>query len=145
MTEHLKLRAASPDDLQIISVVTQDAIARVGDMKFNKSAATLTLVLSRFKQESKNGNSGERVRSGLRFNNVLSLQSQGIDRTDPGAYAVLLSIEFTASKPKPTGEITLMFSGGGQLKANVEYIEAHLVDYADARETTSLPMHPITD
>jgi hypothetical protein len=145
MTEHLKLKAEAAEDLQIISAITQDSIVRVGDINFNKSAGTLTLVLSRFKQEQKNGKTGERTKSGLRFNNVLSLQSQGIDRVDPDAFTVLLSVDFVAGKPKPTGEISLVFSGGGQLKASVEYLETRLIDYADARETNSVPLHPIDD
>lgn len=145
MSEHLKLKAESPEDLQIISAITQDSIVRVGDINFNKNSGTLTLVLSRFKQERKNGKTGERVKSGIRFNNVLSLQSQGIERADPDAFTVLLSVDFTPGKPKPTGEISLVFSGGGQLKASVEYLETRLIDYAQARETNSVPMHPIND
>lgn len=145
MTDHLKLKAESPEDLQIVSAITQDAIIRVGDINFNKNAGTLTLLLSRFKQERGNGKTGERTKSGLRFNNVLSLQSLEIERADPDAFAVLLSIDFTTGKPKPTGEISMVFSGGGQLKVNVECLEAHIVDYANGRETSSMPLHPIND
>ena len=145
MTEHLKLKAASAEDLQIISAITQDAIIRVGDIKFDKSAQTLTMILSRFKQEKKQAKKGERIRAGLRFNNVLSLKSQGIDRTDPEAYTVLLSVDFKAGKPKPTGEVSLVFSGGGQIKADVELLEVLMVDYANPRETSSVPLHPVDD
>lgn len=143
MTENLKLKAESPEDLQIISAIAQDAIIRVSDITFNKSAATLTIALNRFKHELKAGDRGERVKSGLRFNNVLALQSVGIDRSDPDAFMVLLSIDFMPSKPKPTGEVTLVFSGGGQIRAEAEMLEARLVDYSPARETNSVPLHPL--
>lgn len=145
MVEHLKLKAESAEDLQIVSAITQDAIIRVGDIKYDKAAQTLTLVLSRFKQERRKAKTGERIKSGLRFNNVLGLQSMGIERADPDAFAVLLSVEFKATKPKPTGELSLVFSGGGQLKAKTECLEAHLVDFANPRETTSLPLHPVAE
>lgn len=128
-----------------MSAITQDAIIRVGDIKFDKAAQTLTLMLSRFKQEKRTAKTGERIKSGLRFNNILGLQSMGIERADPEAFTVLLSVEFTTTKPKPTGELSLIFSGGGQLKAKAECLEAHLVDFANPRETTSLPLHPVDE
>ncbi|NNC36730.1 MAG: DUF2948 family protein [Acidimicrobiales bacterium] len=145
MSDHLKLKAENSEDLQVISAITQDAIVRVSDIKFDKDSQTLTLVINRFKQEHKNGKTGERTKSGLRFHNVLALQSMGISRVDPNAFTVLLSVDFKSTRPKPTGELNLIFSGGGQLKAKVEALEARLVDFANPRETKSIPLHPLDE
>ncbi len=139
MQERLKLLAESEQGLGVISAALQDAIARVADIKFSKSAATLTLVTSRFMRES-----GEamRVKSTLYFNNVLALRSRGILRQDPDAYMVLLAIEYAGEKNGPGGTIKLLFAGGGELCADAEYIEARLVDIAAPRPTKRLPLHP---
>jgi hypothetical protein len=145
MSERLKLLAETSDDLKILSAVLQDAILRVGDIHFNRDAATLTITASRFMNEHKNGAAGQRIKTGLRFNNVLYLRAKAIDRSNPDAFIVLLSIEYSVDKKKPSGEVTLVFAGGGELKLKTELLEARLVDFSEPRTTDSQPLHPISE
>lgn len=125
-----------------MSAALQDAIVQVDGIHFDKLARTLVLRTSRFMHEQQ---AGKRVHSGLQFNNILSVQAKDIDRSDPQAYLVLLSIEFTKDKTPPGGEICLKFAGGGELRGQAEYIEARLVDYLQERETDKRPLHPLED
>ena len=134
MDTNLKLLAQNQDDLAVISAATQDAILRVGDMKFDKTARTLVFRASRFMHEK---NQSKRVQTGVQFNHVLSLSAKNIDRSDPEAYMVLLSMECVGDE-----EVHLVFSGGGEMRLKIEYIEARLVDYAQERGTDKLPLHP---
>ena len=139
MSDGLKLLAETEEGLEVLSAAMQDAIVRVDGVHFDKMAQTLTLNMSRYCHDL---GDGKRVKSGLLLNNVLSLRGKGIDRSDPEAYLVLLSMSFQVGSKPPTGDLTLVFAGGGELLAKVDYIEARLVDYLGARTTQSLPIHP---
>ncbi len=139
MTSHLKLLAETQGDLAVISAALQDAILTVGDIKFNKQAQTLMFKASRFMHEKVKG---KRVNTGVQFNNVLSLSAKSIDRSDPQAYLVLLSVNYVENKKEKNGEVHLIFSGGGEMRLHVDYLEARLVDYLQERDTDKLPLHP---
>lgn len=142
MSTKLKLLAQTKDDLAVISASMQDAILQVGDLKFDKQAQTLTLRASRFMHE---GEKNKRVTTGMQFNNVLSLSAKNIDRSDPQAFLVLLSISCIGETKNTESEVHLVFSGGGEMRLNVDYIEVRLVDYAKERGTDKLPLHPETN
>jgi hypothetical protein len=46
----LRLLAHDADDLQVLSAALQDAIAKVGDIRFDPADRTLTLALNRFRR-----------------------------------------------------------------------------------------------
>lgn len=140
MTDKLKLRAESEEDLKIISSALQDAITRIGDIHYDVSARALTLRLSRFRHEAKD--TAQRILSGLRVDSVLGLRTRGINRDDPDAMAVLLSLTFTPGETAPEGELHLVFAGGGELLAHIECIDLILADVSDPRDTDKLPLHP---
>ncbi|PHR57952.1 MAG: hypothetical protein COA43_11285 [Robiginitomaculum sp.] len=142
MTTGLKLRAESQESLTIISAALQDAILQVGDIRFDKNAHTLTLRASRYMHEQGSEQTGKRIQCGVQFHNILSVQAKDIVRADPKAYIVLLSIEYEEDKTPPGGELCLRFAGGGELRLQAEYIELHLVDYLQTRDTDKQPLHP---
>lgn len=139
MTDPLKLRAASEEDLVVISSVLQDAITRVGDIHFRPNARTLTLRLSRYRQEETE--TPGRVLTGLRFDGVLSLKSKGINQSDPDGYAVLLSITYETVSA-PAGRLALIFAGGGEIRADIEALDVTLADISEPRRTDKTPLHP---
>lgn len=134
----LRLRAETKADLEIIAAAVQDAILRVGEISYNMTGHALTLRMSRFRHEQ---DKGARAQSGLRFDGVLNVRTRGIDRSDPEAMAVLLSIEFEETDA-PAGIMKLVFAGGGELHADVEAMDVILADVTDARDTDKLPLHP---
>lgn len=139
MTDLLKLRATSPDDMVVISSVLQDAITRIGDIRYRPKARSLTLRLSRFRQEDKT--KSERILTGLRFDGVMSLKAKNIDQSDPESYAVLLSINFETVS-EPAGRLALLFAGGGEIRADLEALDVTLADISEPRTTDKTPLHP---
>jgi hypothetical protein len=139
MTTRLKLLADNGPGLEIISAAVQDAILKVGDIAYNADGHNLTLRAVRFMHES---NTSKRVQTALRLDNVLSVRVRGINRSDPDAFLVLLSISLQEQKKNGEGHVHFVFAGGGTLIAHTEYIEARLVDLADAYDTKNQPLHP---
>ncbi len=142
MSQALKLRAETKDDLVVISSTLQDAILKVGEISYDTKGRFLNLRLSRFKHE--NQSASERVQTGLRIDSVLNVKSRQIDRSDPEAFAVLLSVNFekaSKSKTDPSGVLQLVFAGGGEMNVDVECIEVMLADVSTVRVTDKLPLH----
>lgn len=143
MTDTLRLRAETREDLAIFSAALQDAITRVKDISYDAGARALTLRLSRFRHENKAG--GERVLTGCRVDGVLALKSKGINQSDPDAMAVLLSINFTPGETAPGGVMRFVFAGGGELQAEIECIDMTLADVSEPRKTDKRPLHPVDE
>jgi len=134
----LRLRAEDAEDLGFISAALQDAVLKVGDIQYEPGAQRVTLSLNRYRWEK----GGERIRTGLQFGEVLRCQSRNIRRDAPDAVVNLLSIEFSHTREDdPGGCITLHFSGGGDIKMDVECIDAALADLSDPWPTPRIPGH----
>ena len=142
MSTKLKLLAETADGLTVLSAALQDAIVRVGDIHFDRDGRSMVLIASRYCHEA---DAPTRVKSGLGIHNVLSVQTQGIDRSDPDAFLVLLSVCFTPLDTPPGGEISLIFAGGGEISIDAECLEVRLVDIQNERPTKSIPIHPSED
>lgn len=134
----LRLSALDQNDLETISATLQDAIAQLGDFEFSKSERTFTLALNRFRWEG--GGRNERVRTGLQFARVLSARAQKLRQGADEAVVSLLSIGFEATDA-PSGEVILVFSGGGELRLGVECLEAVMVDISAPWPASSRPEH----
>ena len=135
----LKWLAKDADDLGVVAAALQDAILRVADITFAPSKRSLSVRLCRFRNESARS---ERVLTGLRFDDVLSVQARGIDRSDPEAMLVLLDVNFTPDDSPPGGVITLLFSGNGEVRMSIEAIEVICADVSDPKPTDKVPLHP---
>ena len=146
MPNALKLKAESVEDLQVISSVLQDAILRIGEVRYDSVSRSLTLRLTRFRHE--NGDGQERVLCGLRIDGVLSVASRGVERDNKDALAVLMSMFFADSEDAalaPSGKLHLIFAGNGEIVCDVECIDLILADVATPRKTESVPLHPGID
>ncbi|MEE9348101.1 MAG: DUF2948 family protein [Robiginitomaculum sp.] len=142
---HLKWLASDADDLVVMSSALQDAIAQVGDIKYDSSANTLVLVCNRFRWELPDYGKGQRVAAALRIDGVLGVKARGISRANPQALAVLLSIEFAPdADTAPGGVITLVFAGGGEMALSVEMIDVMLADISPAHRAGVRPDHDLT-
>lgn len=133
----LRLLAQDQDDLAVISAALQDAIAKVGDISYEAKARRLTIAFNRFRWEA---GGRQRVRSALQVGGVLSLQARKIRRDRRDAVVELLAIGFEASEP-PGGVLTLSFAGGGDLRADVECVDAVLADVSEPWPTPRTPAH----
>jgi Protein of unknown function (DUF2948) len=134
----VKLAALDADDLGVISAHMQDAVLKVGDLRYLKKARKFALAANRFAWEREN--EPQRRETALHFERVLSAKSHRIRMGDPTAVLSLLSIDF-APGDQPSGIVVLNLSGGGVVKLEVECIEARMEDLGPAWDTEKVPSH----
>jgi hypothetical protein len=142
MSGLLKLMAEDAEDLDIIGAAVQDALVRMGDLKFDPKARRFTVTLHRFRWESAEGQGPyERVRAALSFESVLGVKSRRVRPDAPDALASVLSIGFIPDEEPPGGIVRLMLAGGGEIAMDVECLDAVLVDMGEAWRTPRRPDH----
>jgi len=133
----LRLIANSQDDLPLIASAVQDAILNMRGIRFDRKARYVSFRLSRYRHEAE---TPSRVEAGLRIDGVISVQSKGVDKTNPEAMTVLLDV--TAEMiDKVAAVLTLIFAGGGAMRIEVEAIDVTLADIGEPRKTKSIPSH----
>lgn len=135
----LRLLAQDAEDLAVISAALQDAVAKIGDIAFEPKARRLTIVFNRFRWEA-GGRTRERVRSALQLGGVLSLRSRKLRRDATGAVVELLAMSFEPGEA-PGGAVVFTFAGGGDLRADVECVDAILADVSQPWPTPRTPDH----
>jgi hypothetical protein len=142
MIDPLKLVALDKDDIAVISTHLQDAIVKVADVHWRPAENRLVVGLNRFDWEAANGSAPHyyRRRSALRFDRVRSVKCRSVSPKEQDALLNLLAVEFEENDA-PAGFITLVFSGGGALRLEVECLEVALVDLGPSWETTCCPNH----
>ncbi|CAD0185989.1 hypothetical protein RUESEDTHA_02893 [Ruegeria sp. THAF57] len=144
----LNLGAQDTDDLQVISTLTQDAVFPITEMTWRPSQRRFGLLLNRFRWEDKDAAAlrdrpFERVQSVLVFDSVLSVASQGIDRSDKDMVMSLLSVDFEAAEDG-AGQVLLTLAGDGAIRLTVEALDATLKDVTRPYQAPSgqAPHHP---
>lgn len=141
----LRLVALDEQDLQIVSAHVQDAVTKVGEVHYSAADKQLVIPINRYAWEKKRrlfSRRGERRRSVLHFNRVLSVRTSGIDQAKKSDVLSLLAIEF-AETDAPAGEMVLIFAGGAAMSLQVEVIEVQLADLGGAWEAAARPRHGV--
>jgi hypothetical protein len=139
---HLKLAAADAEDLEIVSARLQDATAKLQDMAWLPKQRRFAALFNRYRWEEGGKGSGTRVRAGLYFNGVLSVQSQNVKLGASEAVVSLLAIRFAAKDGEdPGGLIELVLAGGGAIRLTVECIDAVLEDLTGPWAARARPSH----
>ena len=136
----LRLLAHDAEDLAVLSAALQDAVAKIGDIRWDAQGRTLTIACNRFRWEAK-GRRGERVRSALQFGDVTGVQARNLRRDAKGAVVSLMSIAFEPGEEAPGGVVTLTFSGGGDMRVSVDCLDVALADVSDPWATPRTPGH----
>jgi hypothetical protein len=139
MTAPLRLIAQDEEDLKVISAALQDAVAKIGDIAFEPANGQLTIAFNRFCWEE---GKGGRVRSAVQLGCVLGVQSRNLRREAKGAVVELLALTFEPGEA-PGGVVTFAFAGGGDLRAEVECIDAALADLSAPWPTPRKPEHQV--
>jgi hypothetical protein len=135
-TAPLRLLAEDAEDLEIISAALQDAVVKVGDIQYQAAARKLTLAANRYRWESK----GERVRAGLQLGGVMGVMAKNVRRTPKDAVVEVLAVGFEPGEP-PGGAVIITLAGGGELRCEVECIDAILADVSQPWPTRKTPAH----
>jgi hypothetical protein len=153
----LRLLAEDADDLAVISAALQDAVTRVGDIRWEAEARRLTLAFNRFRWEADvaqadadgsdatgsdfdGEHGGERVRAGLQLGGVLAVKARRLRQDAGSAVLELLALTFEPGEA-PGGRITFAFAAGADLVAEVECIDAALADLTPPWSAASKPEH----
>lgn len=135
----LKLYARDGDDMEVISAYLQDSVAQIGDMVFLKQQHRFVMLVNRFCWEQE---APMRVRSALQISGVASIQQRQLNLTRRDGIVSVLAAQFEL-KQSPSGVIQLVFSGGGEIRLEVEACEAILEDVTAPWAAASRPAHRI--
>ena len=135
----LKLFARAAEDMDIISAHMQDAVLQTGDMAFLDDQRRVVLVMNRFCWELPE-NKSLRVRSALQIGSIVNAQRRNIRTDQPDGVLSLLALRFESGDP-PSGTVSIIFSGGGEIRLAVEACEAILEDITEPWAATRRPTH----
>ena len=144
----LRLKALDTEDLGVIAALVQDAVFPASEMTWDRKARRFAILLNRFRWEDADKarlrkRSYERVQSVLAIEDVMKVQSQGVDKTDPDMVFSLLSIGFVPSEDG-MGRVELTLAGDGMIAVEVEALEVLLRDVTRPYVAPSgkVPGHP---
>ncbi len=137
--ELLRLAALDAEDLTVISAHLQDAILRPGDARYLRSERRFLLALRRFDWTP--GAPARRRLAGVHFERVLAARTRGLDR-DEATPLSLLALTFEP-REAPSGQVTLVFSGGTAIRLEIECLEVRMKDLGPVWEASARPGHRI--
>jgi hypothetical protein len=140
--EPVKFVAFDRDDLEVVSTHLQDSLVKVSDIMWRPQEKRLVVALSRFDWLAAECCSADlrRCRSALRFERVTSCKCRCVNPAGKDAMLNLLAVEFADTDP-PAGVVSLIFSGGGVLRLEVECLEAELADLGPSWPANVRPIH----
>ena len=142
---NLKLLANDEKDLKIFSAYLQDAVIIAQDIKFLLKNQTLACIFNRFMwEDAEKGvfRDNRRVRSALIFKNVTKVKSKNINVKNKSRILEFLAIESRILKNN-NYSLKLIFSGGGVISMEVEFIDSTLEDFSESWPTKYMPKHKI--
>ena len=143
--KNLKLIARTDEDLRIISAHLQDSIASTENIARLKKNKIFLMQLNRFMWEDVEKGvfrKNKRIRTILKIENVMSVNSKNISQTNKDKFLDFLAIE-TKLKSNNNYELKLIFSGDSIIKIEVEVIEITLDDQGEPWDTKNKPKHKV--
>ena len=141
--KNLKLIARTTEDLRVISAHLQDSIVKTSDIANLKKNKIFLMQLNRFMWEDVEKGvfrKNKRIRTVLKFENVLKVASKNVDQKKNDRFLDFLAIE-TTKMPDKNYEMKLIFSGDIVLKLIAEAIEVTLDDQGAPWESKNKPEH----
>ena len=141
--KNLKLIAKTEEDLRVVSAHLQDSIVNVADIANLKKNKIFLMQLSRFMWEDVEKGvfrKNKRIRTILKFENVLSVLSKNIDQRKRDKFLDFLAIE-TNTTPDNNYEMKIIFAGDSIIRIISEAIEVTLDDQGEAWDTKNKPKH----
>ena len=139
----LKLIARTEEDLRVVSAHLQDSIASISDIANLKKNKIFLMQLNRFMWEDVEKGvfrKNKRIRTILKFENVLEVHSKNINHSKKDKFLDFLAIE-TKIMPDNNYVMKITFSGDSIIKLVSEVIEVTLDDQGDAWDTKNKPKH----
>jgi hypothetical protein len=138
----LRLRAEDDEDLAVVAAVLQDAVVRIGDLAFLPSRRQFVGLFTRFCWEAVSPAAPDhfvRVRTGLYLDTVRSVRARAVPQDRPDTMLSLLTLH---AEPVADGvALDFRVSGGGEIRIEVECIDAQLSDFGQSWYTRHRPTH----
>ena len=141
--KNLKLIARTDEDLRIISAHLQDSIVSTSNIANLKKNKIFLMQLNRFMWEDVEKGvfrKNKRIRTVLKFENVINVLSKGINQKNKSRFLDFLAMESNLLSNK-TFEIKVIFSGDSIIKVNSEVIDITLDDQGAPWESKTKPKH----
>ena len=139
----MKLIARTEDDLRIVSAHLQDSIASISDIANLKKNKIFLMQLNRFMWEDVEKGvfrKNKRIRTILKFDNILKVNSKNINQSKKDTFMDFLAIE-SNQMPDNNYEMKITFAGDSVIKIISEVIEVTLDDQGEAWDTKNKPKH----
>ena len=139
----LKLIARTEEDLRVVSAHLQDSIASISDIANLKKNNIFLMQLNRFMWEDVEKGvfrKNKRIRTILKFENVLEVHSKNINQLKKDKFLDFLTIE-SKLMPDKNYEMKVIFAGDSMIKVISEVVEVTLDDQGDAWDTKNKPKH----
>ena len=139
---NLKLLAISDKDLRVIAAHLQDSIVSPKDIVNLKKNRIFLIQLNRFMWEDVEKGlfrKNKRIRTVLKFDNVISVLSKNINKKKKN-FLDFLTIENNLLADNSC-EIKLIFSGDAVIKIKTEVIDVTLDDQGSPWESKTHPKH----
>jgi hypothetical protein len=138
----IKFIALDEEDLKVVSAHLQDAVMKAADIFWRPAEKRVVIALNRFDWEGAQADKPEyrRRRAALRFERVLSCKCRALNPVGKGDVLNLLAVEYTGTE-LPSGNVSLIFSGGGELRLEVECLEVELADLGPVWTAAACPAH----
>tara|TARA_Y100000591_G_scaffold298062_1_gene289560 strand:- start:345 stop:788 length:444 start_codon:yes stop_codon:yes gene_type:complete len=141
--KNLKLIARTEEDLRVVSAHLQDSIVSVSDIASLKKNKIFLMQLNRFMWEDVEKGvfrKNKRIRTVLKFDNVLDVFSKNINQLNKDNFLDFLAIE-TNIMPDNNYEMKIIFAGDSVIRVISEVIEVTLDDQGEAWDTKNKPKH----
>ena len=122
--KNLKLIARTQEDLRVVSAHLQDSIASVSDIVNLKKSKIFLMQLNRFMWEDVEKGvfrKNKRIRTILKFENILEVYSKNINRSKKDKFLDFLAIE-SIPMPDNNYEMKIIFAGDSIIKIISEII-----------------------
>ena len=143
--QNLKLIAKTEEDLRVISAHLQDSIVKTSDIANLKKNKIFLMQLNRFMWEDVEKGvfrKNKRIRTILKFENVIEVNSKNISQTNKNNFLDFLAIE-SNEMPDNNYEMKLIFSGDSIIRVVAEVIEVALDDQGEPWDTKNKPKHKV--
>ena len=143
--KNLKLIARTDNDLKVISAHLQDSIVDIKNIAHLKKNKIFLMQLNRFMWEDVEKGvfrKNKRIRTMLKLDNVLEVNSRNISQKNQDKFLDFLAIE-SQQMPDKNYEMKLIFSGDSIIRIITEVIEVILDDQGAPWDTKNKPKHKV--
>ena len=138
--KNLKLIARTEEDLRVVSAHLQDSIANVSEIANLQKNKIFLMQLNRFMWEDVEKGvfrKNKRIRTVLKFENVIKVISKNIDQVKKDNFLDFLTIE-TKKMPDNNYEMKIVFAGDSIIRVISEVVDVTLDDQGEAWDTKNI-------